>query len=94
MKKEWKDMFKAQKKEFHTEDGKSIKDAKDQYRDKITLTHGAGGEILIMKALARAINASGPQYSDGLIVVADDVNSEYLAGFEGTVTAVDIDLDS
>jgi len=38
MKKEWKDMFKAQKKEFHTEDGKSIKDAKDQYRDRITLT--------------------------------------------------------
>jgi len=62
--------------------------------DLATLTHGAGGEILIMKALARAINATGPQYSDGLIVVADDVESKYLAGFEGTVTAVDITIDA
>ena len=44
-----------------------------------------------MKALARAINATGPQYSDGLIVVADDVESVYL---DATITAVAIDLDS
>jgi hypothetical protein len=65
--------------------------ASEDKRDKITLTHGAGGEILIMKALARAINATGPQYSDGLIVVADDVESVYL---NATITAVSIDLDS
>ena len=61
--------------------------------DLVTLTHGAGGEITIMKALARAINGQR-NTDDGLIVVADDVNGEYLAGFEGTVTAVDITLDA
>jgi len=65
--------------------------ATEDKRDKITLTHGAGGEILIMKALARAVNATGPQYNDGLIVVADDIDGVYL---DATITAVDIDLDS
>ena len=40
MKQSWKEMFKAQKKEFYTEDGKSIKDAKDQYRETIVLQPG------------------------------------------------------
>ena len=59
--------------------------------DIITLTHAAGGEILIMKALARAINATGPGYSDGLIVVADDVDGVYLVP---TISAVGIALDA
>ena len=37
MKKLWKDMYKAQKKEFYTKDGKAIKDAKKQYRDQIVI---------------------------------------------------------
>ena len=44
-----------------------------------------------MKALARAINATGPQYSDGLIVVADDVEGVYLVP---TISAVGIGLDA
>jgi len=59
--------------------------------DVITLTHTAGGEITIMKALARAANATGPQYSDGLIVVADDVNGVYL---DSSISAVGIALDA
>lgn len=38
MKKEWKDMFKAQKEEFYDKENNEIKDAKKQYRDIITLT--------------------------------------------------------
>lgn len=37
MKQSWKDMYKAQKKEFYTKDEKAIKDAKEQYRDQIVV---------------------------------------------------------
>ena len=58
--------------------------------DIITLTHTAGGEIPLMKALARAINATGPGYSDGLIVVADDIEGVYLVP-EVTDAAIALD---
>ena len=31
-----------------------------------------------MKEIARAANATGPQYNDGVIVLCDDVNSVFL----------------
>ena len=43
-----------------------------------------------MKALARAINATGPGYSDGLIVVADDIEGVYLVP-EVTDAAIALD---
>ena len=69
----------------------SLGDGQAASVDVITLTHSAGGEITIMKALARATNATGPQYSDGLIVVADDVNGVYL---DSSISAVGIALDA
>ena len=69
----------------------SLGDGQAASVDVITLTHSAGGEITIMKALARATTATGPQYSDGLIVVADDVNGVYL---DSSISAVGIALDA
>ena len=46
--------------------------------DLVTLTITADTEKAVMSEIARAINATGPQYSDGLIVVCDDVNSVFL----------------
>ena len=46
--------------------------------DTITLTITAGTEVAVMKAIARAANATGPAYNDGVIVIADDVNSIFL----------------
>ena len=48
--------------------------------DIVTLvtTAGANIEAPIMKAIAQAANATGPQYSDGVITVCDEVNSVFL----------------
>ena len=53
--------------------------------DTITLTITAGTEVAVMKSIARAANATGPQYSDGVIVIADDSASEY---FNSNITGV------
>jgi len=44
----------------------------------LTTTAGAAIEAPVMKAIARAANATGPQYSDGVITVSDDINSVFL----------------
>ena len=44
----------------------------------LTTTAGAAVEGPVFQAIARAANASGPQYSDGLITVCDDINSVFL----------------
>jgi hypothetical protein len=44
----------------------------------LTTTAGAAKEGPIFQAIARAANATGPQYSDGLITVCDDINSVFL----------------
>ena len=46
--------------------------------DIITLTCTADTEKAVMQEIARAINATGPGYSDGAIVLCDDVNSKFL----------------
>ena len=46
--------------------------------DLITLTCTADTEKAVMQEIARACNATGPQYNDGAIVVCDDVNSVFL----------------
>ena len=46
--------------------------------DLITLTCTADTEKVVMQEIARACNATGPQYNDGAIVVCDDVNSKFL----------------
>ena len=47
-------------------------------RDTVTLTCTADKEKAVMEAIAQKINATGPQYSDGFIVIADDVTSTYV----------------
>ena len=59
--------------------------------DTITLTITAGTEVAVMKSIARAANATGPQYSDGVIVIADDVNSVYV---DAGITDAAIGLDT
>ena len=59
--------------------------------DTITLTITAGTEVAVMKSIARAANATGPQYNDGVIVVADDVNSVYV---DSGITDAAIGLDT
>jgi|TARA_R100001198_G_C5029831_1_gene96074 hypothetical protein len=44
----------------------------------LTTTAGANVEKAIFQEIARATNATGPQYSDGVITVCDDVNSVFL----------------
>ena len=46
--------------------------------DLVTLTCTADTEKVVMQEIARACNATGPQYNDGVIVVCDDVNSKFL----------------
>jgi len=46
--------------------------------DVITLTITADKQLEVMKAIARAANATGPQYSDGVLVLCDDINSVFL----------------
>ena len=50
----------------------------DAERDTVTLTTTADKEKDVMEAIAQKINATGPQYSDGFIVLADDVTSTYV----------------
>ena len=67
--------------------------ATEDKRDFVTLTTTAGADLEkdVMKEIARKIHATGPGYNDGLIVVADDVNSIYL---DSNITACDINLDT
>ena len=50
----------------------------DLDRDTVTLTCTADKEKDVMTAIAQAINATGPQYSDGFVLIADDVASSYV----------------
>ena len=59
--------------------------------DLVTLTITADTEKAVMSEIARAINSTGPQYSDGLIVVCDDVNSKFL---HKNILSCTITLDS
>ncbi len=59
--------------------------------DSVHLTITEDTEKAVMSKIARSIHATGPGYNDGLIVVADDVNSIYL---DSNITACDINLDS
>ena len=65
--------------------------ASEDKRSIVTLTITADTEKAVMSKIARSINATGPGYNDGLIVVADDVNSIYL---DSNITACAIDLDA
>ena len=59
--------------------------------DSVHLTITADTEKAVMSKIARSIHATGPGYNDGLIVVADDVNSIYL---DSNITACAINLDT
>tara|TARA_R110002126_G_scaffold152677_1_gene299801 strand:- start:41 stop:448 length:408 start_codon:yes stop_codon:yes gene_type:complete len=51
--------------------------------DTIVLNVSSNQHKEVMGAIARAANATGPQYSDGFIVVADDATTD----FDGTTKA-------
>ena len=55
--------------------GQSAADG-DDITDSVVLTHGVNKQKGVMGALAKAINYGG---SDAMIVVADDVDSEYIS---------------
>ena len=57
--------------------------------DTIILNISSNQAREVMFAIARAANATGPQYSDGVIVVADDATTDY----DGTTKAA-VYLDS
>ena len=61
--------------------GNAAADA-DNLTDSVVLTHAANKSKNVMGAIARAINYGG---SDSMVVVADDVDSEYVTS---EVTAV------
>ena len=65
--------------------------ASEDKRSIVTLTITADTEKAVMSKIARSIHATGPGYNDGLIVVADDVNSIYL---DSNITACAINLDA
>ena len=46
-------------------------------KDTIILNISSNQHAEVMKAIARAANATGPQYNDGVIVVADDATTDY-----------------
>ena len=48
----------------------------DNITDSVVLTHGTNKQKGVMGALAKAINYGG---SDSMIIVADDVDSEYIS---------------
>ena len=54
--------------------------ATEDKRDFVTLTTTAGADLEkdVMKEIARAIHATGPGYSDGVITVCDDIDSVFL----------------
>ena len=45
--------------------------------DTIILNISSNQAKEVMMAIARAANATGPQYNDGVIVVADDATTDY-----------------
>ena len=51
--------------------------------DTVILNVSSNQHKEVMGAIARAANATGPQYSDGFIVVADDATTD----FDGTTKA-------
>ena len=51
--------------------------------DTVVLNVSSNQHKEVMGAIARAANATGPQYSDGFIVVADDATTD----FDGTTKA-------
>ena len=51
--------------------------------DTIVLNVSSNQHKEVMGAIARAANATGPQYNDGFIVVADDATTD----FDGTTKA-------
>jgi hypothetical protein len=57
--------------------------------DTIILNISSNQAKEVMGAIARAANATGPQYNDGFIVVADDATTDY----DGTTKAA-VYLDS
>ena len=57
--------------------------------DSVVLNISSNQHKEVMSAIARAANATGPQYNDGFIVVADDATTDY----DGTTKAA-IYLDS
>tara|TARA_R100001509_G_C4698661_1_gene159273 strand:+ start:162 stop:491 length:330 start_codon:yes stop_codon:yes gene_type:complete len=69
----------------------SLGDGQAASIDSVALTVTADTEKAVMQAIARAANATGPQYNDGVILVADDVTSKYL---DSNITACAITLDA
>ena len=57
--------------------------------DTVILNISSNQAKEVMFAIARAANATGPQYNDGVIVVADDATTDY----DGTTKAAVV-LDS
>ena len=66
--------------------------------DLVTLNITSRRHKEVMQTITRAINASGPQYGDGFLTVADDVTTTYLTSSaatpaDETVSAKYIDSD-
>ena len=62
--------------------------------DSVVVNCTAGKVKQVMETLVRSINSSYPAYSDGIIVVADDVTTTYLtsaAAADETVSAKTLD---
>ena len=76
MKKEWKNMFKAQKKEFYAKDGKSIKDAKDQYRDVIVLNEDMIKDKSFKDFLRQVQNNPVAKYSPAVRMFSGEKTAE------------------
>jgi hypothetical protein len=55
--------------------------------DKVTLTVTANKHVKVMKEIAQIMYATGPQYSDGAVVMYDEENS---ISFSDDVTAIAI----
>jgi len=69
----------------------SLGDGQAASKDEVRLAITADSEKAVMQAIARAANATGPQYSDGVIVVCDDVESKFL---DSNILSCTITLDA
>ena len=69
----------------------SLGDGQAASIDSVALTVTADTEKAVMQSIARAANATGPQYNDGVVIVADDVAGVYV---DSNITACAITLDA
>ena len=67
----------------------SIGGTSDNDHDVVTVTVTADTELTVFKAIADAIAKPGIAGSEGYVVIADDVNSEYV---NNNITGIEITL--